>query len=56
MNFKYIVLLFSLSFVFSCSEDTHILSDECVECIEHQYEQADNNNIIFLHIIHMLDG
>ena len=47
MNFNYIIL-FSLSLIFSCSEDTHVLSDECVECVEHEYEQADNNNSILL--------
>lgn len=48
MNFKEIIIILSLSFIFSCSEDIHILSDECVECIEHQYEQANNNNSILL--------
>ena len=42
MNFNNNLLILFFVFISSCSDDTDIqlFSEECIECIEHQYPQA----------------
>ena len=49
MNFnKRLFILFFL-LIYSCSEEeVNLFSEECVECIEHQYSQAYNDTFIVL--------